>query len=229
MPLSIVSNRSRERFNEVLQNLAFIESIEPTELTEETPLHVKIQRGLYYVHLYSALEKVVNETVEQVLLVIKSHNIPNNRYKAEFNVIALNNKMKGFKDCGSKDYFNKSIILFESINSEEVFDINNTVLSGTLQNVWFKTIQTTLKSFCVDPIVVEARVKFTVDEVVDKRNSVAHGRETPVEVGERFRCTVLRKKTADVQLVSEMFIDAFKEYVQQAKFVKNEHRAEYIA
>jgi hypothetical protein len=229
MPLSNVSNRSRERFNEVLQNLAFIESIEPTELTEETPLYVKIQRGLYYVHLYSALEKVVNETVEQVLLIIKSHNIPNNRYKAEFNVIALNNKMKGFKDCGSKDYFNKSIALFESINSEEVFDINNTVLSGTLQNVWFKTIQTTLKSFCVDPIVVESRVKFTVDEVVDKRNSVAHGRETPVEVGERFRCTVLRSKTADVQLVSEMFIDAFKEYVQQAKFVKNEHRAEYIA
>ena len=65
MPLSTVKNRSRERFNEVLLNLAFIESIEPSA---EPPIHVKIQRGLYYVHLYSALEKVVNETVEQALL-----------------------------------------------------------------------------------------------------------------------------------------------------------------
>jgi hypothetical protein len=72
MPLSTVKNRSRERFNEVLLNLTFIESIEPSA---EPPIHVTIQRGLYYVHLYSALEKVVNETVEQALLVIGSYSI----------------------------------------------------------------------------------------------------------------------------------------------------------
>lgn len=71
MPLTIVRNSSRTRFNEVFQNLNFIESIEPEG---ESPIHVKIQRGLYYVHLYSALEKVINETVERVLIIIESQN-----------------------------------------------------------------------------------------------------------------------------------------------------------
>lgn len=226
MPLSIVRHRARERFAEVLQNLAFIESIEPDG---ETPLHVKILRGLYYVHLYSALEKIINETVEQVLIVIESHNIPNNMYKTEFNVISLNNKMMSFKSCGSKDYFKKSIELFESVNSTDKFNISNTILSGTLQNVWFNTIQTTLKCFCINPLAVEDRVRFTVDEVVDKRNAVAHGRETPVEAGERFRCSLLRTKTDDIQLVSQMFIDSFENYLNQAQFVKTEFRAGYVA
>ncbi len=226
MPLSTVKNRSRERFNEVLQNLTFIESIEPDG---EAPIYVKIQRGLYYVHLYSALEKVVNETVEQALLVIESNNIPNHKYQTKFNVIALNGKMMAFKNCGSKDYFNKSIDIFNSVSSLEVFNINNTVLSGTLQNVWFNTIQTTLESFCINHLSVDPRVRFTVDEVVDKRNAVAHGRETPVEVGERFRCEVLRKKTADIQLVSDMFLEAFENYLINVEYVKSEHRASYVA
>ncbi|WP_277753792.1 HEPN domain-containing protein [Vibrio harveyi] len=226
MPLSTVKNRSRERFNEVLLNLAFIESIEPSA---EPPIHVKIQRGLYYVHLYSALEKVVNETVEQALLVIGSYSIPNHKFQTKFNVIALNGKMTAFKNCGSREYFNKSIDIFEAVNSTEVTNINNAVLSGTLQNVWFSTIQTTLESFCIAPLTVPPRVRLTVDEVVDKRNAVAHGRETPVVVGERFRCQVLRTKTTEVQLVSDMFVDAFENYLRNAEFVKQEHRPDYVA
>lgn len=224
MPLSTVKSRSRERFNEVLLNLAFIESIEPIS---ESPIHVKIQRGLYYVHLYSALEKVVNETVEQALLVIGNHRIPNHKFQTKFNVIALNGKMTAFKNCGSREYFNKSIDIFEAVNSTDVTNINNTVLSGTLQNVWFSTIQTTLESFCIAPLAVTPRVKVTVDEVVEKRNAVAHGRETPVVVGERFRCQLLRAKTAEVQLVSDMFVDAFENYLRNAEFVKQEHRPDY--
>ncbi|MGL4391207.1 MAG: HEPN domain-containing protein [Carnobacterium maltaromaticum] len=226
MPLTTVRNSSRERFNEVLQNLAFIESIESDG---ESPTHVKIQRGLYYVHLYSALEKVVNETVEQALLIIENNKIPNHKYQINFNVIALNRKMQAFKDCSSKEYFNKSIDIFNSINSEDVINISNTVLSGTLQNVWFKTIQTTLKSFCINQLIVEPRVKLTVDEVVEKRNAVAHGRQTPVEVGERFRCNLLRVKTADIQLISDMFIDAFESYLSKCEYVKAEFQSDYVA
>ncbi|ELN3181473.1 hypothetical protein QZC48_001405 [Vibrio cholerae] len=224
MPLTIVRNSSRTRFNEVFQNLNFIESIEPEG---ESPIHVKIQRGLYYVHLYSALEKVINETVERVLIIIESQNIPNYKYQTNFNVIALNNKMMAFKNCGSKEYFNKSIDIFGCVESTDVFPINNTVLSGTLQNVWFKTIQTTLKSFCIDDFSVPQRAIYTIDEVVDKRNAVAHGRQSPLEVGESFRCKLLRVKTTDVQFVSDEFINTFDRYLRNLLYIKPEYRAEY--
>lgn len=224
MPFSVTKANSRERFSEVIINLSYIESIEPVG---EAPPHVKILRGLYYVHLYSALERVVNETIEQTILLIKNENIKNKHYMTVFNVISLNSKMQGFKSCGYKDYFDKSSEVFEAVDSGDSFEISNTIFSQNLQNVWFKTIEETIKSFGAKPIEVEPRVRFTVDEIADKRNAVAHGRETPIVVGERYRCSVLRSKTQEIQMLADLFIATFEDYIQEYDFLREEHKDEY--
>lgn len=204
-----------------------IESIEPKIITEETPIHVKIQRGLYYVHLYSALEKAVNEVIEHTILLIKSQDVKNKHFKTTFNVISLNSKMQSFKSCGYKDYFKRSIEVFQGVNSEERFEISNTIFSQSLQNIWFETLQQILNSFGASQLNVEARVSFTIDEVVEKRNAVAHGRETPVVVGERYRANILRAKTQDIQLVVDMFIDSFETYISERAYIQESYRKEY--
>jgi hypothetical protein len=219
-----VRANSRERFTEVQINLNYIESIEPDG--EATP-EVKIMRGLYYVHLYSALEKALNETIEQAILLIKSKNIKNLHFSTPFNVISLNSKMQSFKQCGYKEYFDKSSEVFESIDSENIFDISNTIFSQNLQNVWYKTIQDTIRSFGATPILVDPRVKLTIDEIVDKRNAVAHGRETPIVVGERHRSNVLRTKTQEIQMVIDQVISTFEEYISNHEFIKPSYIQEY--
>lgn len=224
MTFDIVRANSRERFSEVQINLNHIESIEPDG--EATP-EVKIMRGLYYVHLYSALEKALNETIEQTILIIKSKSIKNLHFSTPFNVISLNSKMQSFKQCGYKEYFDRSSEVFESVDSENVFDISNTIFSQNLQNVWYKTIQDTIRSFGATPIQVEPRVKLTIDEIVDKRNAVAHGRETPIVIGERHRSNVLRTKTQEIQMVIEQVISTFEEYIENYEFLKSSYVQEY--
>lgn len=224
MSFSIVRANSRERFVEVFVNLSYIESIEPEG---EAPLEVKILRGLYYVHLYSALEKAVNETVEQVILLIKSEKVKNKHFMLPFNVISLNTKMQSFKQCSYKDYFKKSAEVFMSMNSEDLFDVSDTVFSQNLQNVWYKTIKETIQSFGANDILVEQRVMHTIDEVVEKRNAVAHGRETPVSVGERHRSNVLRIKTQEIQLVVEQIIETFEDYISNKKYLNPNYIQQY--
>lgn len=224
MPFSVTKSNSRKRFAEVAINLAYIESIEPDG---EAPSHVKILRGLYYVHLYSALERVINETIEQTILLIKNKNVKNKHYLTAFNVISLNSKMQGFKSCGYKDYLYKSAEVFEAVESSESFEISNTIFSQNLQNAWFKTIEETIKSFGAKPIEVDPRVRFTVDEVVEKRNAVAHGRETPIVVGERHRCNVLRRKTQELQMVADLFVATFENYIKDYDFLMEEYKNEY--
>lgn len=224
MPFSTIRSNSRERFSEVLINLAFIEA---TERENPDSAEVKILRGLFYVHLYSALEKSVNETIEQTILLIKNESVKNKHYENSFNVISLNSKMQGFKQCNYKSYFLKSTEVFESLGSEDVFDLNNTLFSENLQNIWYKTIQETIRSFGANQISIEPRVRLTIDEVVDKRNAVAHGRETPISVGERHRTQVLRTKTQEIQIVVEQFISAFEDYVLNKKYINPLYLHEY--
>jgi len=223
MPFAIIKANSRARFSEVLFNLANLESLEPDVLIE-VPQEVKIQKGLYYVHLYAALEKSVNEVVEQAILLIKNEQVKNNKYNTHFNVISLHSKMKSFKECSYKSYFKKSIDVFKSIESEECFEISNTLFSHNLQNIWFDTIQEVLISFGIPALVVDPRVQFTVNEIVDKRNAVAHGRESALFIGERHRMDILRLKTNDIQLVIDMFIDSFESYILNHEYLKENSR-----
>ena len=216
----------RRRFVEVLANLNFIASIEPDD---DSPLHIKILRGQYYVHLYGALEKTINETVEHTLLVINAKNVCNHHFKTGFNAISLHPKMQGFKTSGFKDYFNRSAEIFSLIDSNSVLDINNTIFSNALQNVWHSTIQETLQCFGIQEVNFSPRVRATIDEIVENRNAVAHGRETPSTIGERHRVDVLRVKTNEIRDVAEKIIDIFEAYISTGGFLRDECRELYEA
>lgn len=225
MSFNIVRSNSRERFGEVLINLAFIEE---NEGAGESSVEVKILRGLFYVHLYSAMEKAINETIEQAILLVKQDSVKNKHYENSFNVISLNSKMQAFKHCSSKNYFSKSVEVFESLGAEDSFELNNTIFSESLQNIWYKTIQESIRSFGAAPIPIEPRVRLTIDEVVEKRNAVAHGRETPVSIGERHRSNMLRVKTQEIQLVVEQFISTFEDYVNNKKYINPLYINDYL-
>jgi hypothetical protein len=135
--------------------------------------------------------------------------------------------MQAFKESSYKSYFQKSSSVFQSIESQENFNINNTVFSKSLQNIWFATIQETLECFGLETLVIDPRVKTTVDEVVDKRNAVAHGRESASVIGQRFRSTALRNKTNDIQLVANMFLDRFETFIFDRMFIREGLRSEY--
>ena len=227
MSFEVVKSNSRRRFSEVLINLAYIESIEPQETHTETPIPVKILRGMFYVHLYAALEKAINETIEQALIIVNSKNIINKHYATSFNVISLNPQMQAFKAAGYKGYILRSIDVFRAIESDQSFDISNTLLSNSLQNIWHETIQQTLACFGISPINFEPRIRLTIDEVVEKRNAVAHGREMPTVIGERHRSAVLRKKTQEIQQVVDLVISAFEVFISDRKFIKEEYISQY--
>jgi RiboL-PSP-HEPN len=227
MSFSVVKGSARTRFTDVRMHLEFIESLESASAPDQHSNQIKLLRGLYYVHLYAALEKTINDTVEQALLLIKNDGIKNRHYKTSFNVVSLYPKMQGFKAAGYKDFFRKSIDIFAALDSDNPMEISNTLFSTNLQNIWFETLTQTLQCFGIAEFQVEPNVRTTVNEVVDKRNAIAHGRESPVVVGERYRSDVLRQRTQVIQLVADQFIDILDTYISQREYIKQHYRASY--
>lgn len=227
MPFGSVKANARTRFGDVRVHLEFIESLEPKSPAEQASIQVKLLRGLFYVHLYSALEKTANECVEQALLLIGSQSVENHHYQSRFNVVSLYARMQAFKAAGNKSFFSKSVDVFSALDSSEVLKIENTIFSTNLQNVWFKTLDEVCQCFGMQGFSVDPRLKVSVDEVVDKRNAVAHGRESAIYVGERHRSDILRSRTQDIQLVIDSFLDGLESYVLGLEHIKSIHRAGY--
>ncbi|MBK9673465.1 MAG: hypothetical protein IPO70_14825 [Bacteroidetes bacterium] len=227
MSFVTVKNNARARFDEVRIYLDYLSSIEPADRTIPITLELKIMKGLFQVHLYSSFEKTINELIVNTLRYIGSNNVSNIDYNVPFNTISLVNKLKAFKDSGHKQFFNKSIEIFAEMTSSDVGVITETTFDKILQNVWIETVEQVLKSFGIMNFVIPSGVRVTINELVEKRNAVAHGRESASVVGERFRTDVMRVKMEVVINFANELIELFENYYSNKKFLKGHAKRHY--
>lgn len=212
---------NRTRFLEVATYLRYIASLEPEPGSGiEVPVAVKVMKGLFYVHLYSALEKTVSQVAETTLSYVSASSRPLNEIRPSLLAVALQDQIKAIRDCGASRVLEKSVKLMKSANSTSAAVIENTTLANRLQNTWASTINELIDTFGVDGFKVIGRDKAILDEVVEKRNAVAHGRDSAMSVGERFRAPDLEIRFNAVQTVSVQIVDSFREYCTNNMFSK---------
>jgi len=223
-----VRTNTRSRFNEVQVYLNYLGTLEPVTPATPDPLELRIMKGLYYVHLYAALEKTVNEVIENTLLYIGSNGITHLHYSNTFSPVSLVDRLQAFKDCGYKNFLEKAMEIFSTMESSTVATINQSAFSSKLQNVWTKTIDEVLKAFGIKAFVVQPRIGTAINELVEKRNAVAHGRQSASLVGSGFRVTVLRSRLSDVSTFANDFVAAFENYYNSKGFLKPYAKGKYV-
>lgn len=222
-----VKRKARERFNEVQVLLNFISSSESQNTTTPVSLELKIMKGLFYVHLYAAFEKTINETVETALSLISSKNIKNNHLSPTLLSIVFLDEMKSLKDGNHSNILIKSSKIFSESTSANIVSINETTFEGHLQNVWAKTINEVSAILGINDFSFTPRVAATINEIVQKRNAIAHGRDSASSIGERYRANVLREKMEIISSAVQEFIMAVEEHCAEKKYIKPTQRRYY--
>lgn len=219
---SIIKTNATLKFYETTVYLNFIVQNEPPTSTPIVAhsLETKIMRGLFYVHLYATLENSLNELFKYLLLSINAKNIIKSHFSHFFAPIFLNNELKSFKDVNKDKFLTKANIIFSELNSKANITINESFFASDLQNAWPNTIKTIMHSLGMATYEISPNNITLINEIVDKRNAVAHGRESAVTVGERFRTIDLRKKMDNLKIFIDDLIDKCEDYYNNKKYIK---------
>ena len=218
---------TQQRFGEVILLLNHISSLEPIIPGEPTSIEVKILRGLSYVHLYGVFEKSINELVSSLIISINAFNVVHFHFVPTFNTIAAENYLRSFKDSSYKNFIPNASSLIEKLNCHDIPVLNETVFSGLLQNIWYNTILEIRTTFGLKELPLVPRLRATLDEVVDNRNAIAHGRLSPVVIGSTHKASIIRDKLAIVQGFNNDIIDEFEVYFINKRFIKRAVRNKY--
>ncbi|HGN2522577.1 TPA: MAE_28990/MAE_18760 family HEPN-like nuclease [Proteus mirabilis] len=175
----------RDRFAEANSLLHFLRENEPEPL-QPTTSNMKSLKGLWLVSIYSAVERSVNTIIESALEVIISHNNRSIDCIASIHSILHFNEIKSINECGKNKIFDKSISLFQATFSETALKITDNPLVESLQNVDANTMSWVLKLFGAPNFSVSPASIGRVNTLRERRNAVAHGRESALEAGERY-------------------------------------------
>jgi hypothetical protein len=198
---------------------------ESTAIPPSDTDEVKILRGLFYVHLYGAFEKCINEAVEQYRLAINGICVHRSHLEMNFYPVALDPWMTGLRDSGK---IQKRIELIKAANASEFCSVGNSVFSDQLQNVWARTLVELADAIGASSVYLrDRRDEHYLDEVVDKRNQVAHGRVDALAVGSIGRASDLAVRLDAVMRVLESFVQMLEVHANTLAFIRPSRRADY--
>jgi hypothetical protein len=214
-----------QRISHVRLLLNFIIQNESVQVPPLDSDEVKILRGLFYVHLYGAFEKSINEAVEQYRLAINILGVKRVDIDVLFYPVALDPWMTSMRTSSK---MKKRIDLIKAALDSEQCVVTTSVFSDLLQNVWSHTLVEVSESIGADAdFIRQRRDELYLDEVVDTRNQVAHGRVSAITVGSRGRATDLTMRFDAVFRVLEAFIQMLETHATSLRFIKKASRHLY--
>ena len=176
---------ARERLTEALLMLNHIRASSPLELTPLDDLQ-KAQRGLWLVALYAALERGTNALVDAALAELTSHGTRSRDCAPPLHSIVHFSMVQSLKDCGYDTVFDASVKLFEASMSQSAISIRDNPLAKSLQNVNGRTLIWLAGLFGMPRYEIEQSNLGRLNTLRERRNAVAHGRESASKVGERY-------------------------------------------
>jgi hypothetical protein len=208
-----------ERFSEASALLLYLKSVAPPEL-QPTDENTKSLKGLWLVSIYAATERSVNATTEAALAEISRHSARSVDCSPSLHSLLHYDKIRSLRDCGNRKIFDSSIPLFEASFGTTVVNVIDNPLAESLQNVDAGTMSWVLKLFGAPSMQPTASSVGRVNALRERRNAVAHGRESAAQVGERYTLQELQNiyNAAD-EVVSAFFL-AIKEYCESKKYLR---------
>ena len=205
----------RERFTEASSLLFFLRENGPQPL-QTTNNHIKSLKGLWLVSIYSAVERSVNTIIEAALEVISSHENRSIDCIPSLHSIFYFNGIRSINECGKNKIFDKSNSLFKDVFSESVMKVTDNPLAESLQNVDANTISWVLGLFGAPNFSVSSASIGRVNALRERRNAVAHGRESASEVGERYTIEELDNiYQASDEVITAFFLNLSEHCINQ--------------
>jgi hypothetical protein len=190
---------------------------------------VVMLRGLFFVHLYGALEYTVTQGTQTLLTEISNLGVQFAHLEQQFYSLALDGRFKALKDASVERTWHKRTELLAHQVQNTACELNDTLFGNFLSNVWDKTIEDLFRVFCItQPVWPSPRLKGYLNEVTEKRNQVAHGRASPFEVGLQTRSPELEVRYDAINQLAVYVLQCYELHLASREFISQRHRAAYL-
>ena len=184
------------------------------------PTETPIAKGLFFVHLYGAFEYTVTTAVQESLQLVDNMGHSVGAYKPKMLSVVLNAKCEAMANVGPKRVWEKRLDLFGQIGSINVVGFDNTVLPPGSGNLKFDQLQTIWESMCIAaPVVPRLSLIGRLQELVENRNAIAHGRDSPSTVGGRYTVAELEKRYDDINEMCTYVVQCLDDYLNNKDFL----------
>jgi MAE_28990/MAE_18760-like HEPN len=144
-------------------------------------------KGLVFVQIYAIHEYAVRSVVRMATDVIAAHGPTYAKMRPSLLALFLDREFCSLRDCSAKDVWDRRVELLDRALSSKQVSLTSSPFPQDGTHFRRAHVLLILRVFGVRrTLTVRRRHLYRIDEVVDHRNSIAHGGETAGDVGRRY-------------------------------------------
>lgn len=190
------------------------------EKLDNTPFYA-VERGLYYVYVYGIFEWLVTTVIQRTIEEINNYDGKLDEYIFDIYPLIFSNEYDAIQGCGNKTKWQKRFAISDKFRANDKVTINSCIIPTDGRNIQIKQLESIAKTFGKKGSVVpNDTARGYVVETVENRNHIAHGDETPAEVGSRNTKEEIMKNYTSMQELSEYIVEQYEQYALNKEFLR---------
>ncbi len=197
-----LSGEIAARLLSIRQFVALTDSLEANSPGESATC-----KGLVFVQMYAVYEFTIRGSVQSVLASVKGDGTPPIDLCDEFLTLVLDAELTAAAKAGRPRLWEKRLALLASMSSSNPLSISDTLFPSDGSHYRPQQLRTIWSVLGINnPIVPDLRHLGRIEELVENRNSIAHGRNTADSVGRRYSGGDIKHRLKDVELITSHIV-----------------------
>jgi len=194
------------------RTVALIRSLEETA---QGPT-VSACKGLAFVQLYATYEYAVRSAVQATLVALRAAGVEIRTLRRDLLALVLDSHWDSASTCGRPRVWDSRMALIAHVDSREpTSTLRDDLFPSDGSHYRLNQLRTIWKVFCIAaPVVPEPRLMGRIEELVENRNAVSHGRRRPEEVGARYSWQDISKRADDTDAIACHVVSTLESHVK---------------
>jgi hypothetical protein len=165
-------------------------------------------KGLMFVQLYGTYEYAVRSSVQAVLSSISGDGLCARDIHQRALTLVLHSGFDSASAAGPRRMWEQRLDLMAKLDSTGPLDsLDNSAFPRDGSHYRVRQLETIWAVFGLTvPVVPAPRLVGRIDELVENRNAIAHGRRTAEEVGGRYSTSEIEKTIDDIEQISSYVV-----------------------
>ena len=173
-------------------------------------------KGLIFVQLYATYEYSVSSAVQATLVALRTAGVEIRTLHRDLLALVLNSHWDSAANSKRSRVWDSRMALLSSIDSDELTStLRDDLFPSDGSHYRIQQLHTIWKIFSVSgPVVSEPRLIGRIEELVENRNAISHGRRTSEEVGSRYSWQEIAKRVNDTDAIAGHIVSRLESHVQ---------------
>lgn len=180
-----------------------------------------ISKGLFFVYLYGIYEEIVRKTIYATVSALNNSSTKIGDCKYELYTVLFSPEYDALYNVGNERKWEKRWDIANKLSLNMQVDIQPDLFPTDGRNIRIRQLQSIANSFGLkESVLPRNEIGGYVQELVNRRNDIAHGNKLPREIGRNYTQEDLLKRCEILSEVCTYVVAMYEKYIAEKGYLK---------